>query len=839
MIKLHGAVLPKVTTYPLNPTEGLLSFVNDILYVYTDIDGFESWYPITNRTQRFSQSMSDSDTWVIPHNLNSDKLLLFCYDDTGNMIIPTNVVYDTLNQATLTFSESYSGHCVVFIDVSEQLSFLADDTDKLDGISSEQFLRSDVADTVEINESTVLSLDETLQKIGVTTNTNISVNQTSNEITGSANGEQRLLLSETEQKIGKDTHTYLRTFSNSPTFGIITGVAEGVEGLSLTSGIQTIGVTTDTNISLSQTGNTIKLKTADNTTELTASPNGISLKNGTSINEFSIDGTLADNSDDAVPTEKAVKTYIDTELEGLSVSNILNNRTYEETLSSDTDTITLTFNHGSFGTAYVDGVRQSSDSFTFSGTDQIVFDEVLPANSKIVFTQIVTDEISTIQLSNTYTETLESATDTITLDFDHEDQGIAFIDGLRQAPNSFSFSGTNQIVFSEVLPIGTVVVFTNVVYNDTTLSTDTTLSNDSDALVPTQHAVKKYVDDLVPQPSKSGDIIIVDRDAGAWVTQPYVGKNFIDNPHMTINQRSFTSGFSSHSGIASDRWYCWGASGITVGTPVTTHYDFRSQDGTMGQGALYVQNNGSGNPPYAITQNIPMCKVRSLLGQKVTLSFMCNSNKANNFSSGLFYGTSSTNQYATPQTLSVSASTWEKKIITFTVNADAYSASDLYVRLYVASGFDNINSIWDYFYVTQVKLELGENPTTFIMPEFIHELAKCQAYYESSYTYGTVRGTATYTDMTQWNATAAMGVGSWYPSPIKFKVPKFLSPTMSFWSPGTGTGGYARNLSLGSNGAITTAYVGQNECSLQSNVAGFATAANQVIGVHWEASTGY
>lgn len=33
--------------------------------------------------------------------------------------------------------------------------------------------------------------------------------------------------------------------------------------------------------------------------------------NGTSINEFSTDGTLADNSDDAVPTEKAVKTYVD------------------------------------------------------------------------------------------------------------------------------------------------------------------------------------------------------------------------------------------------------------------------------------------------------------------------------------------------------------------------------------------------------------------------------------------------------------------------------------------------------------------------------------------------
>ena len=30
------------------------------------------------------------------------------------------------------------------------------------------------------------------------------------------------------------------------------------------------------------------------------------------INEFSVDGTLAGNSDDAVPTEKAIKTYVTT-----------------------------------------------------------------------------------------------------------------------------------------------------------------------------------------------------------------------------------------------------------------------------------------------------------------------------------------------------------------------------------------------------------------------------------------------------------------------------------------------------------------------------------------------
>ena len=38
---------------------------------------------------------------------------------------------------------------------------------------------------------------------------------------------------------------------------------------------------------------------------------GLELPNGTSITEFSIDDTLAGNSDDAVPTEKAIKKYVD------------------------------------------------------------------------------------------------------------------------------------------------------------------------------------------------------------------------------------------------------------------------------------------------------------------------------------------------------------------------------------------------------------------------------------------------------------------------------------------------------------------------------------------------
>ena len=43
-------------------------------------------------------------------------------------------------------------------------------------------------------------------------------------------------------------------------------------------------------------------------------------KSGATVNEFSTDGTFADNSDSAVPTEKAVKTYVDQEIGILSAT---------------------------------------------------------------------------------------------------------------------------------------------------------------------------------------------------------------------------------------------------------------------------------------------------------------------------------------------------------------------------------------------------------------------------------------------------------------------------------------------------------------------------------------
>ena len=48
------------------------------------------------------------------------------------------------------------------------------------------------------------------------------------------------------------------------------------------------------------------------------------LSAGEEINEFSIDGNLAGDSDTAVPTEKAVKTYVDVQIGGTIPTGIDN-----------------------------------------------------------------------------------------------------------------------------------------------------------------------------------------------------------------------------------------------------------------------------------------------------------------------------------------------------------------------------------------------------------------------------------------------------------------------------------------------------------------------------------
>ncbi|MBF8150864.1 hypothetical protein ITJ86_13205 [Winogradskyella sp. F6397] len=70
--------------------------------------------------------------------------------------------------------------------------------------------------------------------------------------------------------------------------------------------------------------------------KMTLSNSGLELENGTRINEFSTDGTLAGNSNNAIPTEAAVKAYVDNrgqsnywKIDNLNTNNITATSTYQ------------------------------------------------------------------------------------------------------------------------------------------------------------------------------------------------------------------------------------------------------------------------------------------------------------------------------------------------------------------------------------------------------------------------------------------------------------------------------------------------------------------------------
>ena len=58
---------------------------------------------------------------------------------------------------------------------------------------------------------------------------------------------------------------------------------------------------------------------------------------GASVNEFSTDGTLSQNSNTKVPTQNAVKTYVDGQIAGLNADKIIEGDTSVETIDSGSD----------------------------------------------------------------------------------------------------------------------------------------------------------------------------------------------------------------------------------------------------------------------------------------------------------------------------------------------------------------------------------------------------------------------------------------------------------------------------------------------------------------------
>jgi hypothetical protein len=300
-------------------------------------------------------------------------------------------------------------------------------------------------------------------------------------------------------------------------------------------------------------------------------------------------------------------------------------------------------------------------------------------------------------------------------------------------------------------------------------------------------------------------------DTSVWnVGYGQAGKNKIINGDFFWNQRNFTSFTTTSYGF--DRWSCnisdgtvtYSAQTFTVGAAPVAGYEAKNYARvvTSGQTLATARTN--------FNQNIE--DVRTFAGQTATISFWAKAATGTpkiavelnqSFGTGGSPSTGVTT-YAGQVTLSTS---WARYSVTVavpsiagkTLGTDANSSA-LQCNLFVSAG-SNFNSRTgslgiqsNTFDIWGVQAEYGSKVTPFQTASGGNpqaELAMCQRYYEKSYPLTAAIGSATTDNNIAWNAVSTTSNRNyvWVP----FKVVKRAAPTITVYSPITGTSGKLYN----------------------------------------------
>ena len=152
--------------------------------------------------------------------------------------------------------------------------------------------------------------------VGDATGVSIDVDVTESEAIWFYNSSHNatLQLADTSQQLGLDSDTRIELDQSSDSISMYIGSSTAqkiyLSGLAQRFGSNnTVGVY----LGIDQSSKYATI-TVDNIARLTVSTNGAKLQTGATVNEFSTDETFAGNSDTAVPTEKAVKAYVDNQV---------------------------------------------------------------------------------------------------------------------------------------------------------------------------------------------------------------------------------------------------------------------------------------------------------------------------------------------------------------------------------------------------------------------------------------------------------------------------------------------------------------------------------------------
>lgn len=108
------------TDFPENPERGWTSFRSGILYLYTDVEGIMTWYPLTKPRSVYVHNQGQASLqWDIPHGLATEDLVISMIDSNKKLIMlasEVQIVDD--GNVRISFATPMAGKAIVFGDFS-------------------------------------------------------------------------------------------------------------------------------------------------------------------------------------------------------------------------------------------------------------------------------------------------------------------------------------------------------------------------------------------------------------------------------------------------------------------------------------------------------------------------------------------------------------------------------------------------------------------------------------------------------------------------------------------------------------------------------------------------
>ena len=115
LMKSGCLILDEFDSFPANPKQGTMCFKGGVLYIYAEIESISTWYPLTNKSQRFVHTQGVvASTWTVNHNLHTQNLIYIIEDENGDQILPMGRTYLGDDTIEFNFADEVKGRAVLF-----------------------------------------------------------------------------------------------------------------------------------------------------------------------------------------------------------------------------------------------------------------------------------------------------------------------------------------------------------------------------------------------------------------------------------------------------------------------------------------------------------------------------------------------------------------------------------------------------------------------------------------------------------------------------------------------------------------------------------------------------